>query len=326
MCPAKATTRFRELIENPRVAVGVGGCLPIHARMVEQAGFDFFQVGGTMVSAWMVGWADVGVLTLTEMTHQLGLIASVTDLPVFGDADTGYGSAVNVWRTTQEFIRCGVAGMQLEDQVEPKMTGDRSGKRVLPMDEALGKFRAAMDAKRELDNDFVVVARTDARNIIGGTLEDTVRRGCAFHSDAGVDAVFYEGLMSWDECRYAISETPVPTVCILDPSAGQLPDLDEQTRAGHALAIYPRIITNAANDAGWDQLMEFKERGVQATVDYMSNRRNQKWQFDFESLVKFGYERVREMEEAYLPQHLWRDYGDAGPESVSLSPKRNPIQ
>jgi 2-methylisocitrate lyase-like PEP mutase family enzyme len=305
----KKTTRFRELVERPQIAVAVGGVLPIHAIMVERAGYDFFFMGGTMLNAWMSGWADVGVATMTEIIDQAARIAKVTELPLFCDADTGGGSAVSVWRTTQEFIHAGVAGIHLEDQADPKLSGDRAGKRLLPLDEALGKFRAAIDAKEELDPDFIVCARTDARTATGGSLEEAIRRGRAF-ADAGVDLVFYAELLSWEECVYALKETPIPAFCIIDPVGGPLPSLQEQQKAGHALAIYPRVITNAQNQAGWEALMDFKERGQVAIDDFDAGAKSRKWRFELEKFLKVNFKRVREMEGAYYPPQLQRDYGE----------------
>jgi 2-methylisocitrate lyase-like PEP mutase family enzyme len=303
------TKRFRELVERPEIAVGVGGALPIHARMVEKAGFDFFQIGGTMLTGWTTTWADVGVLTMTEFVENAGRISRSTSLPVFCDADTGGGSAVNVWRTVQEFINAGVAGIHLEDQADPKLTGDRLGKRLLDLDEAMGKLQAAMDARDELDRNFVICGRTDARTAMGGSIEEALRRGKAFAS-LGVDMVLYAELMSWEECVYAIKETPAPTCCIIDPKGGVLPSIEEQQRAKHAIAIYPRVITNAANRAGWHALMDFRERGQASLDESDAAARTDKWRFDMESLLNFSYARVRRMEEKYYPARMQRDYGD----------------
>src|SRR5262245_57540254 len=144
------TKRLRELVEEPRTVVGIGGCLPIHAIMVERAGFELMHVGGEMVAAWTTGWGDVGALTMTEVVENARRITKVVDIPVLCDADTGYGNAVNVWRTTQEFIHAGAAGIMLEDQVVPKKAGWSNARQILDDEEAVGKFRAAAAARAEL--------------------------------------------------------------------------------------------------------------------------------------------------------------------------------
>jgi isocitrate lyase len=137
------------------------------------------------------GWPDMGFLTQTEVSRIGALVASAVEIPVIADADDGYGNALSTIRTVQEYARSGVAGIHIEDQVFPKRCGHIAGKTIVGMDEAVGKYRAAVDTRNRLDPDFVIIARTDAFGAVGGSLEEAIRRGRAY-ADAGVDLVWPE--------------------------------------------------------------------------------------------------------------------------------------
>ncbi|MBI1737141.1 MAG: isocitrate lyase/PEP mutase family protein, partial [Candidatus Rokubacteria bacterium] len=119
------------------------------------------------------------------------MVATAVDLPIIADADDGYGNALSTIRTVQEFVKTGVAGIHLEDQRFPKRCGHIAGKTVVDLDEAIGKYRAAVDTRNRLDPEFVLIARTDAYGAVGGSLEEAIRRGRAY-ADAGVDLVWCE--------------------------------------------------------------------------------------------------------------------------------------
>ena len=120
------------------------------------------------------------------------LIANAVRAPVIADADNGYGNAINVMRTVREYIQTGVAAIHLEDQVMPKRCGHVAGRRVVAMDEAVGKIRAADKVRRDEDPDFVLIARTDARGAVGGSLDEAIKRANAY-LEAGADVAFVEG-------------------------------------------------------------------------------------------------------------------------------------
>src|SRR5205814_6498217 len=115
-----------------------------------------------------LGMPDAGLATLDEMVRNARYITNAVSLPLISDADTCYGNVVNVGRTVREFIQAGVAGIHLEDQVTPKRCGHVAGKRVVSLEEAVGKIRAAVDTRQRYDPDFVIIARTDARGVVGG--------------------------------------------------------------------------------------------------------------------------------------------------------------
>src|SRR2546422_8978104 len=183
--PTKITTRFQELLKRPQLLVMSGGFSPLHARMSEILGYEAFFMSGSQVAAYVYGYPDVGLLGLSEMVESVRRITNVTDIPIFADADTGYGNAVNVHYTVKEYIRAGAAGLHIEDQESPKKSGTLAGRRLISREEAIGKYKAAVAAKKELDADFIVCARCDSIGSAGGNFEDAVQRSIAYVKEAG---------------------------------------------------------------------------------------------------------------------------------------------
>ena len=187
----KPTTRLRQLIEDRALLVMPGAYDVISARLAEQAGFQAIQASGANIVACHYGAADYSLVSAREMAEHTGRIAQAVEVPVMGDADTGFGNAVNAYLTVQAFERAGAAGVNIEDQVTPKRCGHLEGKTLVAFEEAVAKIAAAADARR--DPDFVINARTDALSVAG--LDEVIRRGNAF-LDAGATMVFVEGVDS----------------------------------------------------------------------------------------------------------------------------------
>ena len=203
--PLRKTTRLRQLIEDPKILVMPGAYDVISARIIEQAGFDSIQISGANLIACHYGKSDYGLISLGEMVEQTARIADAVKIPVMGDADTGFGNAVNAYLTIRAFERAGAAGVNIEDQVFPKRCGHLDGKTILPFDEAVTKIAAACDART--DKDFVINARTDALAVAG--MKEVVRRGNAFLK-AGATMIFVEGANSVDVIRQAVTEIEGP--------------------------------------------------------------------------------------------------------------------
>jgi isocitrate lyase len=181
---------FRDLLQvEPYVFTG-GVYSPLDAQIAERVGMRAIYFSGYSF-ALANGWPDMGFMTMTEVTRAASQIASAVELPVIADADDGYGNALSTIRTVQEFVKTGVAGIHLEDQRFPKRCGHIAGKTIVSREEAVGKFRAAVDTRDRLDPDFVIIARTDAFGAVGGSLEEAIARGRAY-ADAGVDLVWCE--------------------------------------------------------------------------------------------------------------------------------------
>jgi 2-methylisocitrate lyase-like PEP mutase family enzyme len=293
-----------------------GGGAPLHAIITERAGFETFYMSGSLTSAWVIGWPDVGATTMRETADNIHRIAKCVNIPVFADCDAGYGTAVNVYRTIKEYIWAGAAGCHLEDQESPKKSGSMAGRRIVSVEEAVGKYRAAMAAKRELDPDFVLCARTDARGAEGGgTLEAAIERARAYRKEAEVDAIFFEGLQSWDECKTALKSVDCPAFCLLheviykDRDGNWIPgpSLKEQEEAGQKIALYPSWFVQPANQAAWETLADFKQRGVQALHEWRLSVQAKPKEMVLPSDL-LSIKRVRDLEEKYLPETLQRDY------------------
>src|SRR5258705_13597649 len=142
---------------------------------------------------------------MTEVKRISSMVQSAVSIPVIADADDGYGNALSTLRTVQEFVKTGVAGIHLEDQRFPKRCGHIAGKTIVSREEAIGKYRAALDERNRLDRDFVVIARTDAFGAVGGSMDEAIWRGRAY-ADAGVDLVWAE--LSNSEREPAIEFAP----------------------------------------------------------------------------------------------------------------------
>ncbi len=182
--------KFRELLKDEEFVFTGGVYSPLDAQIAERVGMKAIYLSGYSL-AMASGWPDMGLLTMTEVARTASMVASATGLPVIADADDGYGNALSTMRTVAEFVKTGVAGIHLEDQRFPKRCGHIAGKTIVSREEALGKFRAAVDERNRRDRDFVLIARTDAYGAVGGSLEEAVWRGRAY-ADAGVDLVWSE--------------------------------------------------------------------------------------------------------------------------------------
>ncbi|WP_157218931.1 isocitrate lyase/PEP mutase family protein [Flavisphingomonas formosensis] len=201
----RKTTRLRKLIEDPRLLVMPGAYDALSARIAEEAGFQAVQASGANIVACHFGVPDYSLVSAREMAEHTGRIANAVDVPVMGDADTGFGNAVNAYLTVQQFERVGAAGVNIEDQVIPKRCGHLEGKTLLDIDEAVAKIQAAADARE--DKDFVINARTDALGVFG--LDEAIRRGNAYLK-AGATMVFLEGADSAENIEAAVKAIDGP--------------------------------------------------------------------------------------------------------------------
>ncbi|KAH6999304.1 Pyruvate/Phosphoenolpyruvate kinase-like domain-containing protein [Ilyonectria destructans] len=308
----KRTTRLKALFQSPKTVLMPFGILPIHAQMAERAGFEAFEVSGGMTSWWVAGASDVGLMTMTEVVAHAKSVADSVDIPVYCDADTGYGGGpANIRRTVHEFIKAGVAGIHIEDQKEPKKAGAQTGIKMVSDEEAIGRFNAAVDARDELDPDFVIVARTDGYGAAGGSLDEAIRRGRLYREKTGVDVIFYEGLHTWDQVARVLAETPGPAYAIPHPSISARPSMDQLSAMGQSIDILPFILPGVQEI--WNLLLEVKESGSYQPMDayiaklnrHRGTPRDIGWGDKF---VKPSYATVREMEEKYLPADMQRDY------------------
>ena len=259
-----STTRFRQLIERPEVLPALGGYDALSATVAEQAGGEVVYMSGSSVSTSVHGRPDVGLTTMTEMVDRARSMVEAVDVPVFCDADTGYGNPLNVARTVESYERAGVAGIHIEDQTFPKRCGHFEGTDVIPAAEMEQKLRAATDART--DEDFVVIARTDARATDG--LDAAIERGYAY-ADAGADVLFVEALRSEAELR-RVAETVGDEVPLLAnmTEGGKTPlyAAEEFEAFGYDVVLYPATGFKAAAKALQDVYREILTARTQEGV------------------------------------------------------------
>lgn len=184
-----ASRQFRRLLRSKDYLFTVGVYSPLQAKLAERVGLESVYISGYSVSLGYLGKADLGWITMTEMSTVARYVKEAVSVPVIVDCDDGYGNPMITIRTVQEFENVGVAGIHIEDQKAPKRCGHLVGKEVLPLEDSVNKIRAAVSAKR--DPNFVIIARTDARGAVGGSLDEAIRRGVAY-AQAGADMIFCE--------------------------------------------------------------------------------------------------------------------------------------
>lgn len=233
------------------------------ARMAEQAGFPAVGLSGNAVSGSALGLPDIGVLGMSENVEHAGRIARSLRVPLFCDADTGYGGVMNVVRTVREFEAAGVSAIHLEDQVTPKRCGVLpQGVPVVAREEFAAKIRAAVDARQT--RDFLVIARTDAKSQHG--LEEAAKRGRAY-IEAGADAALVVGADTPDELRYVADVVKAPLVAVIHekPPTTELTD-DLLNEAGCVFALHAGVTRYAVVKALQTVLTVLRRDGNTAAV------------------------------------------------------------
>jgi 2-methylisocitrate lyase-like PEP mutase family enzyme len=248
-----APASLRALLKQDGMIVAPGAYDCISARVIAQAGFSAVYMTGAGTAA-MLGYPDFGLVTMSEMAENAGRIAAAVGVPVIADADTGYGNELNVTRTVREYEKRGVAGLHIEDQGFPKKCGHLDDKTVIPLDEYVAKIRAAAAARS--NPDFLLIARTDSRAVIG--FEEAVTRMNAALK-AGADMAFLEAPQTPEE----VAAVPrlVKGPCLLNVvSGGKTPvlDLAEAQKLGFKLAILPGLLFQTAVPAFDAVLAEVK--------------------------------------------------------------------
>lgn len=248
--------RLRVLLAEPGL-ISMPCCFDaFSAKLIEQAGFPLTFMSGFAVSASRLGLPDTGLISYGEMLDQGRNICSAVSIPVIGDADTGYGNALNVKRTVRGYAQAGFACLMIEDQVAPKRCGHTRGKQVVSRGEALARIRAALDAKQE-GADILIMARTDARATHG--LEEALWRAQAF-ADLGADIIFLEAPRSEAEMVAFCTRISGPKMANM-VEQGETPVLppDRLEALGYKIAAYPLTLLNAAARAMQESLVALKQ-------------------------------------------------------------------
>ena len=250
--------RLRELLHGHEPILAPGAYDALTARIIEHAGFPAIYMTGFGTSAALLGRPDVGLLTMSQMVDNARRIAQAVDVPVIADADTGYGNALNVIRTVQEYELAGVSAIHMEDQVMPKKCGHMENKQVVPSAEMVEKLHAAVEARRS--DDFLIIARTDARAVEG--LDSALRRARAYR-DAGADILFVEAPQNEDEVAQIARAFPDVPLLFNWAEGGKTPPmrLERLNELGYRIMIFPISTLLTAAKAVRAVLAEIKAEG-----------------------------------------------------------------
>ena len=297
---------FRDILARDGLTVMPGGFSPLYARMAEVIGFECYFVAGSQMSSFLYGVPDTGIMGLRDIVDHARHVAARTDIPIFLDADTGFGNAVNVHYAVQEIIRSGVAGLQIEDQEAPKKSGTSAGRRCIGTEEAVGKIRAAVAARDEIAPDFVICARTDLIGSEGGGYEQAVERCIAFVGNGGADFVWLGSVETREQLAEACERIPAPVLALWGGGV-PAPTLKEYEALGVRIALYPVVAAKAGLEASWQVMNDLKERGTPALDDWNKSCSESRWGRADAQLLH-GAEKIRELEENFLTEDAQRDY------------------
>jgi 2,3-dimethylmalate lyase len=258
----KTTTALRQLLHQPGIIVAPGAYDCLTAKIIEREGFPVVYMTGAGTAVTRVGKPDLGFASLTEMLANASAIASTISVPLIADADTGYGGALNVYRTIQEYEKAGVAALHVEDQAFPKRCGHLDGKEVVSVAEMVVKLRAAGDART--DEDFVIIARTDALAVTG--LDDTLRR-CAAYAEAGADVLFVEAFRTQEEIERVRREVDVPLLYnFVEHGKSPLIPVSQLEALGFKIVIFPGSLMLSVCILAQRILREIRQHGTTANL------------------------------------------------------------
>jgi methylisocitrate lyase len=267
---ASAGDRLRAGVQAEKPLQVVGTINAYSALLAQRAGFKALYLSGAGVANASFGLPDLGMTTLNDVCEDVRRITSASDLPLLVDADTGFGAAFSIARTTRELIRAGAAGMHLEDQVQAKRCGHRPGKALVSTQEMADRVKAAVDARVE---NFVVMARTDAHAVEGQNA--AIERACRY-VEAGADMIFAEALTSLDEYREFIAAVAVPVLAnITEFGRTPLFTVKELHDAGVRLALYPLSAFRAMSRAAELVYESIRRDGTQQGVLERMQTRNE---------------------------------------------------
>src|SRR5918998_5260459 len=286
--------RLRELLAGTEPVLAPGAYDRLTARLVEQAGVGGVYMTGFGTAASLLGRPDIGLLTFSEMVDNARRIAQAVEVPVIADADDGYGNPINVIRTVREYEAAGVAAIHIEDQVSPKKCGHMEGKEVIDASEMVEKVRAAVEARHS--EDFVIIARTDARAVEGmdGALERARR-----YREAGADVLFVEAPQSEEEVAAVAQAFPDTPLLFNWLEGGKTPsmELERLKGLGFRLIIFPISTLLTATQAIREALTQIRADGSPLPImDQL---------LPFEQFTDFiGMPEIQELEERFADEEV----------------------
>ena len=266
----KATTKLGRLLRRKNKVLAVlGAPNAFHAKIMEANDVEACFVGTSITGGNYTGQPDLGILSMTECVEFAKWIARSVKIPVILDGDTGHGGIMAVRRLVRECIEAGLAGLRLDDQpLEQKRRTMSAGISIVSRAEAVTRYRVAVDAKNEIDADFVIMAQCYARNAVNGGMAETLKRLRFYEKDGGVDWVQFEAPHSIGEIKRARAAVKGP----FSAMKGQLPralTLAEHKALGLNAAWYTFLPDQVLKVSAWSFFQEFKKKDVGAWDEFV---------------------------------------------------------
>jgi 2-methylisocitrate lyase-like PEP mutase family enzyme len=253
---------FRRAVAERRALLVPGAANALTARIIEDLGFEALYLTGAGFANTELGIPDIGLVNMTEITEAAMRIGDICSLPLIVDIDTGFGNALNVYRTVRTMERAGAAALQIEDQVFPKKCGHFDGKGIIPIKEMVAKIHAAVDTRT--DPDLLIIARTDARAVEG--LTQALDRAEAM-LEAGADMLFVEAPLDREELQ-RIAQLPAPQLVNI-VFGGRTPMLSrsELQEMGFSVVLYANAALQATIQAVGSVLSHLRDTGSLANME-----------------------------------------------------------
>lgn len=280
---------FQTLLTNPQPLQIMGTPNAYCAIMAKQVGVKAIYLSGGGVAAISYGLPDLGITSLENVLEDAKRITDAVDTPLLVDIDTGWGSELNIQRTIQQMIKCGVAAVHIEDQIASKRCGHRPNKKIVPIAEMVSRIKTAVAAKT--DPDFFIMARTDA--IASEGLFAAIDRAKAYQ-DAGADGIFAEAVTQLSDYQAFSKALNIPILANIT-EFGQTPlfTVEELASVGVKMVLYPLTAARMMNAAALKAYQTVIEKGTQASlIDHMQTRKAL-----YEFLNYYAYEEVLDAEE-----------------------------
>ena len=264
--------KLKKLLDQKDIIVMPGCYDALSAKLIEKEELNAGFMSGFAVSSTKLGMPDTGLISFSEMAEQVRNICNVTSIPIIFDGDTGYGNAVNVYRTVRGFADAGAAAIMIEDQKWPKKCGHTKGKDVVEVDEANSRIKAAVDASKMNNKDILVMARTDAIATRG--LDDAIKRMQKF-SELGADILFVEAIKSKEDMKRVIKEVPGHhMINLIEDGETPLLEMNELEDMGFKIAVFPLTLMSASVKIIQESLKNMKNKTYNTNVSKFSDLRD----------------------------------------------------
>jgi len=264
--------KLKNLLDQKGIVVMPGCYDALSAKLIEREKLNVGFMSGFAVSSTRLGMPDTGLISFSEMAEQVRNICNVTSIPIIFDGDTGYGNAVNVYRTVRGFADAGAAAIMIEDQKWPKKCGHTKGKDVVEVDEANSRIKAAVDASKMNNKDILIMARTDAIATRG--LDEAIKRMQKF-SELGADILFVEAIKSKEDMKRVIKEVPGHhMINLIEDGETPLLEINELEDIGFKIAVFPLTLMSASVKTMQESLKNMRNKTYNTNVSKFSDLRD----------------------------------------------------